>query len=329
MNFDEKYDRPPACAARPPGLIVEAAARTLSRPVRYVASLTGGYRHQNDLIEIDTAGGPLLAVARTTNHNTLKREAALLRMLEPTPVPAPRVLQSTYDINRAVDGRPGFDMLILEYIDGVTLAEAEESFTADQTAAMRDELIRALQAIHAIQFLHAGLFDDQLNIPEPFDDYRETVLRHFDHFLSSPLVIERLTQATLRLTREYIASNVRRLNWIQITPCLVHSDFNQKNIIVRKAGQAWHIAGVIDWEFAHAGCGLADIGNITRFDDRYALKYSDAENVTSLSGCSMLLPGMSTFLDVLAMLEMLSREGDHPKTFATARAVIEHAVAGP
>jgi aminoglycoside phosphotransferase (APT) family kinase protein len=45
--------------------------------------------------------------------------------------------------------------------------------------------------------------------------------------------------------------------------CLVHSDFNPKNLLVDPATA--RITGLIDWEFAHAGSPYTDLGNLFRF----------------------------------------------------------------
>jgi aminoglycoside phosphotransferase (APT) family kinase protein len=46
--------------------------------------------------------------------------------------------------------------------------------------------------------------------------------------------------------------------------CLVHSDFNPKNLLVDPATGT--VTGLLDWEFAHAGWPVADLGNLLRFD---------------------------------------------------------------
>jgi Ser/Thr protein kinase RdoA (MazF antagonist) len=49
---------------------------------------------------------------------------------------------------------------------------------------------------------------------------------------------------------------------------LTHGDFNPKNILIDPVDCG--IAGLLDWEFAHAGSIHTDFGNVTRFerDDR-------------------------------------------------------------
>ena len=55
---------------------------------------------------------------------------------------------------------------------------------------------------------------------------------------------------------DVLADGVRRV-------CLVHSDFNPKNLLVDP--ETARITGLIDWEFAHAGSPYADLGNLLRF----------------------------------------------------------------
>jgi Ser/Thr protein kinase RdoA (MazF antagonist) len=46
--------------------------------------------------------------------------------------------------------------------------------------------------------------------------------------------------------------------------CLVHADFNPKNLLVDPVGGV--VTGLIDWEYAHAGAPVTDLGNMLRFD---------------------------------------------------------------
>ena len=50
--------------------------------------------------------------------------------------------------------------------------------------------------------------------------------------------------------------------------CLVHSDFNPKNLLV-DADKAV-VTGLVDWEYAHAGAPVTDLGNMLRFDGETA-----------------------------------------------------------
>lgn len=45
--------------------------------------------------------------------------------------------------------------------------------------------------------------------------------------------------------------------------CLVHSDLNPKNVLVDAVGR---VVAVLDWEYAHSGHPLTDLGNVLRWD---------------------------------------------------------------
>jgi Ser/Thr protein kinase RdoA (MazF antagonist) len=106
---------------------------------------------------------------------------------------------------------------------------------------------------------------------------------------------------------------------------LIHCDYNLKNILIRKAGSVWKVAGVLDWEFAMAGFPLVDIGNFLRFEDELPPGFSDAFIKGYLSN-SIGLPGnwreVARLLDLAAMVNFLDSEEETPKSFRTAVSVI-------
>lgn len=100
---------------------------------------------------------------------------------------------------------------------------------------------------------------------------------------------------------------------VALTPrtCLVHSDFNPKNILVDP--DTLEVTALLDWEFAHAGSPFTDLGNLLRFDDTADL----AEGV--LRTYAALVPDAPDDLleraraaDLFALLELASRSGENP-----------------
>lgn len=47
---------------------------------------------------------------------------------------------------------------------------------------------------------------------------------------------------------------------------LVHNDFGNRNIMVREANGRWHVAAILDWEFAGSGSPLIDVGHFLRYE---------------------------------------------------------------
>jgi aminoglycoside phosphotransferase (APT) family kinase protein len=91
----------------------------------------------------------------------------------------------------------------------------------------------------------------------------------------------------------------------------------------------WKVAGVLDWEFAVAGCPLVDIGNFLRFEHELPPGFSAAFIKGYLSN-SIGLPGnwreVARLLDLAAMVNFLDSAAETPKSFRTAASVIAKTV---
>lgn len=96
--------------------------------------------------------------------------------------------------------------------------------------------------------------------------------------------------------------------------CLVHSDFNPKNLLVEPTTGA--VTGLLDWEFAHAGSPFTDLGNLLRFDRRPA--FADAvlgaytDRVVDAPPDREELLERARAADLFALVELASRLGENP-----------------
>jgi len=98
--------------------------------------------------------------------------------------------------------------------------------------------------------------------------------------------------------------------------CLVHSDFNPKNLLVDPSSGA--ITGLVDWEYAHAGTPHADLGNLLRFETdepfcRAALA-AYRERLPGTSGPVAELLELARAADLFALIELAARERTNPIT---------------
>ena len=98
--------------------------------------------------------------------------------------------------------------------------------------------------------------------------------------------------------------------------CLVHSDLNPKNVLVHTAPaqqDALSVAGVVDWEFAHAGHPWTDLGNLLRFERRPAYVEAVLGAWSDLRGGrhEELLDGARA-ADLWALTDLASRAGTNP-----------------
>jgi len=64
----------------------------------------------------------------------------------------------------------------------------------------------------------------------------------------------------------FVWSWASRLSNFDDERSLVHSDFGNRNILVREEHGRWVVAAIIDWEFAFSGSPLLDVGNFLRYE---------------------------------------------------------------
>ncbi len=93
--------------------------------------------------------------------------------------------------------------------------------------------------------------------------------------------------------------------------CLVHSDFNAKNLLVDAETAA--VTGLVDWEFAHAGGPFEDLGNLLRLERDAAFLDAVLETYADLVADA---PGdlldRARAADLFALVELAGRGGENP-----------------
>ncbi len=112
---------------------------------------------------------------------------------------------------------------------------------------------------------------------------------------------------------------------------LCHSDFNQKNFLIRRNANGRHeLAAVLDWEFAFSGSGVIDIGNLLRFEHESPAVESNwfADAYRAAGGhLDQAWREQALFADLLAQCAFLINPEELPKTFKTAIGVIDRTLA--
>ncbi len=93
--------------------------------------------------------------------------------------------------------------------------------------------------------------------------------------------------------------------------CLVHSDFNPKNILVEPS--TGEVTGLLDWEYSHAGSPFTDLGNLLRFDRRPDL----ADAVLSTYSDNVVdapedLLDRARAVDMWALVDLAARRDENP-----------------
>jgi aminoglycoside phosphotransferase (APT) family kinase protein len=93
--------------------------------------------------------------------------------------------------------------------------------------------------------------------------------------------------------------------------CLVHSDFNLKNLLVDPATLA--VTGLVDWEFAHAGHPFTDLGNLLRFERDEAFTAAVLEAYAERRGpAPEEALALARAADLWALVDLASRRNTNP-----------------
>ena len=93
--------------------------------------------------------------------------------------------------------------------------------------------------------------------------------------------------------------------------CLVHSDFNPKNLLVDPDSLA--VTGLLDWEYAHAGHPFTDLGNLLRFERSDVFTDAVLEAyVARRGGTASEALALARAADLWALLDLAPRRADNP-----------------
>lgn len=109
--------------------------------------------------------------------------------------------------------------------------------------------------------------------------------------------------------------------------CLVHSDLNPKNVLVDPTTGA--VTGLVDWEFAHAGPPVTDLGNLLRFDrDPVFVEAVLAAHTEVVPDAGEDLLDLARAADLYALVELAGRRGENPVAEQAHRLLCEIARTG-
>jgi aminoglycoside phosphotransferase (APT) family kinase protein len=235
-------------------------------------------------------------------------DAAVLRLVRRL-LPVPEVLEVRRPDPHA--GTPG--LLVTTFLPGQLLEKVLPRLDEERLTVVGEHLGRALARLAHVPMLRTGTFADSDLRIEPFPAAEDLVSWVDAH--ASGTALGAWSSADLDGLRA-VADHAQRLLDRFDRAVLVHSDFNPKNLLVDPA--TLELTGVLDWEFAHAGSPLADLGNLLRFDRAPALVAAvsstylhDAGGLDGLSTTEEVLRHARA-ADLLALVELAGRKGENP-----------------
>ncbi|MBI1359154.1 MAG: phosphotransferase [Alphaproteobacteria bacterium] len=181
----------------------------------------------------------------------LTAEASLFRAARAAGVPGPQVCL----VLEAADNLgAGF---VMDWIDGETLGA--RIARSDAFAAIRPKLARQcgeiLGRLHSIDIAASGL-DKLLDVMTPEDCVRQTYASYLAFNTAQPMI---------DFAAHWLLANLPS----DRPPALVHSDFRNGNFIVRPDDG---VVAVLDWELAHIGDPMRDLGWICTRSWRFGVR---------------------------------------------------------
>jgi aminoglycoside phosphotransferase (APT) family kinase protein len=240
----------------------------------------------------------------TRGANAAEVDAAVLRLVRGL-LPVPEVLE----VRRADPSAGTPALLVTSWLPGKRLDEVLLTADMSMLATIGRNLGKILARLAQMPMLRAGMFlDGDLRIgpmPPGADDLLSWVETSS---AGSPLGEWNPDDRAALLG---LADRAQTLLDRTTRACLVHSDFNPKNLLFDPATGA--VTGLLDWEFAHAGSPFSDLGNLLRFDGEAAF----ADAVLSTYSDSVVdapddLLDRARAADLFALVDLAARRGQNP-----------------
>ncbi|CUR55518.1 putative Acyl-CoA dehydrogenase [metagenome] len=230
---------------------LQAAGVTVEGPLS--ASRIGLGQSNLTYLVLDKNGARMILRSPPRGHllasaHDVGREARVLRALESTPVPVPRVLLSTR--SSEISDSP---IVVMEHVAGVVIdtRQAADQVSLSVRGELGQQMARVLASIHAVDVRGGGL-DDLAS----HSSYAGRQLKRWSGQWEASKTRELLALDRLTDLLQRHAPDPRPL-------CLVHGDFHIRNMIVDVATS--EVRAVLDWELATLGEPLADLGTMLAY----------------------------------------------------------------
>lgn len=255
MESDWERRTPPIAPDHP--LVALRLARALPGAVLARARpLGGGLCNTNLALEL-ADGRTVVLRLHQREPRACRREAALLtRLAGVVPVPALLAVEP-----EPFDGGP--PSLLLGFCPGRRLVDLPAAEVADGPG-LGEAIGRVAAALHrTLAFETPGFLGDELAVVEPLGP--GALLAYLRAALAGRAGARLGADPTARLcawidAREEVFAAGER------APVLAHSDFKPTNLLVARRGEGWEVTALLDWEFAWAGPGLLDLGQLLRHE---------------------------------------------------------------
>lgn len=259
---------------RAPTVTLDRAAITeLLRPafsdaeIATLELLGGGLVNTNYWVTLTERPAPIVLRVYTRDHEACAKEANILNLVHGD-VPTPEVLYAD-----SIGTESAHPYLVLSWVEGVKPHHALHAGTPTDTESVGYACGVTLAAIGRYTFPTAGFLGPDLTVAEPFSSMRTALQGYIEECLAKERVRVRLGADLANRLGRLVTENAALFDELESDRSLVHSDYKAVNLLLHNTGAGWTMAGVLDWEFAHAGTPMIDLGILLRDSARLPAEF--------------------------------------------------------
>jgi len=291
--------------ASPRRTIPAALLERLGRRVVSAEPLGDGLRNANFKLQLEGSSEPVVLHIYEHDASLCGKEIDLMRLVSGA-VPAPEVIYAEPD---GGEDLPPF--ALLRYVEGITFRELYRARDREAIAQAARSAGETLAAIARFTFSKPGWLGPGTAVGAPLLEGSDAMPRFVDLCLESANLRLRVPGELRDRTHSLVWAWASRLAGLASDACLVHGDFNKRNLLVRPLSGRWTVAAVLDWEFAVSGTPLTDLANLLRYESaaQPLIEPLFSEGYTSAGG--VLPPDwrrLARVVDLTALCEGLTHD---------------------
>jgi aminoglycoside phosphotransferase (APT) family kinase protein len=270
--------------------------------------LSGGLANTNYLVGVAGMRERFVLRLYTRDPAACRIEADLYALVHDR-VPLPAIFYADTEGERM-----GSPYMLREWAEATPLVELLSAGSEQEIESAGYSAGSVLAAIASYTFPQAGFFGPDLIIAEPLQIGPSGFLALLNDWLFKGHAGKRLRDELTHRLWQFVSLHAPLLEGAEGTPALVHGDYKASNLLIRKRGDRWEIAAVLDWEFAFAGPPLFDLAILLRHERADSpFTRAVAHGYTDSGGA---LPSdwrrITRLLDLLNLVQFLGLPGERP-----------------